>query len=206
MTTISRSRAKARSASGHFSRISRTVMVFIALNGNMFHKAALSPSSPSHSVHATLATSSAGRGGQRVQCSQCRHENPADAKFCLECGRKLAFACVARGTELPPGAKVCKGCGQQAGSTAQVKPAGPVAPGSYTPRHLAERILSSKAALEGERKQVTVLFADLKCSMELLADSDPEDARRLLDPVLEHMMEAVHPHGAQQMLAIARRP
>jgi class 3 adenylate cyclase len=55
---------------------------------------------------------------------------------------------------------------------------------SYTPKHLAEKILTSKAALEGERKQVTVLFADLKGSMELLADRDPEDARKLLDPVL----------------------
>ena len=61
-----------------------------------------------------------------------------------------------------------------------------------TPAHLAEKILSSKTALEGERKQVTVLFADLKGSMELLADRDPEEARQLLDPVLEHMMAAVH--------------
>jgi class 3 adenylate cyclase len=66
------------------------------------------------------------------------------------------------------------------------------APQSYTPKHRAEKILTSKAALEGERKQVTVLFADLKGSMELLADRDPEQARKLLDPVLEHMMEAVH--------------
>ena len=66
------------------------------------------------------------------------------------------------------------------------------APESYTPKHLAEKILTSKAALEGERKQVTVLFADLKGSMELLADRDPEEARKLLDPVLERMMEAVH--------------
>jgi class 3 adenylate cyclase len=65
-------------------------------------------------------------------------------------------------------------------------------PESYTPKHLAEKILTSKAALEGERKQVTVLFADLKGSMEMLADRDPEEARKLLDPVLEHMMEAVH--------------
>ena len=63
---------------------------------------------------------------------------------------------------------------------------------SYTPKHLAEKILTSKAALEGERKQVTVLFADLKGSMELLADRDPEEARKILDPVLERMMEAVH--------------
>src|SRR5213078_4031723 len=65
-------------------------------------------------------------------------------------------------------------------------------PEAYTPKHLAERILTSRGALEGERKQVTVLFADLKGSMELLADRDPEDARRILDPVLERMMEAVH--------------
>src|SRR5262249_38274497 len=60
-------------------------------------------------------------------------------------------------------------------------------PEAYTPKHLAERIINSKAALEGERKQVTVLFADLKGSMELLADRDPEEARKILDPVLERM-------------------
>jgi class 3 adenylate cyclase/tetratricopeptide (TPR) repeat protein len=71
-------------------------------------------------------------------------------------------------------------------------PAQDRAPLSYTPHYLAEKILTSKTALEGERKQVTVLFADLKGSMELLADRDPEEARHLLDPVLEHMMAAVH--------------
>ena len=77
-------------------------------------------------------------------------------------------------------------------------PAGPPvqtlaqAPLTYTPPYLAEKILTSRSALEGERKQVTVLFADLKGSMELLAERDPEEARQLLDPVLERMMEAVH--------------
>ena len=66
------------------------------------------------------------------------------------------------------------------------------APFTYTPSYLAEKILTSKSTLEGERKQVTVLFADLKGSMELLADRDPEEARQLLDPVLEHLMAAVH--------------
>jgi len=73
-----------------------------------------------------------------------------------------------------------------------VASAGSRAPETYTPKNLAEKILTSKAALEGERKQVTVLFADLKGSMELLADRDPEEARKLLDPVLELMMDAVH--------------
>ena len=66
------------------------------------------------------------------------------------------------------------------------------APLSYTPAHLTEKILEARPSLEGERKQVTVLFADLKGSMELLADRDPEEARTILDPVLERMMEAVH--------------
>src|SRR2546425_8632756 len=65
-------------------------------------------------------------------------------------------------------------------------------PLASTPAHLAEKILMSRSALEGERKQVTVLFADLKGSMELLAERDPEEARQLLDPVLERMIEAVH--------------
>src|SRR5262249_55279609 len=82
-------------------------------------------------------------------------------------------------------------CGQPVGTTPAREPRF-TAPESYTPRHLAEKIITSKAALEGERKQVTVLFADLKGSMELLADRDPEEARKILDPVLELMMEAVH--------------
>ena len=68
----------------------------------------------------------------------------------------------------------------------------PRSPVTYTPAYLADKILTSRMALEGERKQVTVLFADLKSSMELLADRDPEDARSILDPVLARMMEAVH--------------
>ena len=90
-----------------------------------------------------------------------------------------------------PGDEFCGGCGARLGATQPIE-AKFTSPDAYTPKHLAEKILTSKAALEGERKQVTVLFADLKGSMELLADRDPEEARKLLDPVLERMMEAVH--------------
>jgi class 3 adenylate cyclase/tetratricopeptide (TPR) repeat protein len=81
--------------------------------------------------------------------------------------------------------------GQNA-SAAAPAPIPSQAPLAFTPPYLAEKILTSRSALEGERKQVTVLFADLKGSMELLADRDPEEARQLLDPVLERMMAAVH--------------
>src|SRR5262245_5129666 len=126
-----------------------------------------------------------------MRCRRCQHENPPEAKFCLECGARFAQPCGKCGTELPPGAKFCLECGQAVvdASTGQARFASPE---TYTPTHLAQKILTSKAALEGERKQVTVLFADLKGSMELLADRDPEEARKLLDPVLERMMEAVH--------------
>src|SRR5262249_21327788 len=112
-----------------------------------------------------------------------------DARFCEDCGARLAFACPQCGAEVSPGKRFCRACGVALPGAAGA----PVpVPAAYTPKHLAEKILVSKSALEGERKQVTVLFADLKGSMELLADRDPEEARKLLDPVLERMMEAVH--------------
>jgi class 3 adenylate cyclase/tetratricopeptide (TPR) repeat protein len=128
-----------------------------------------------------------------MRCPRCQHENSPDALFCQECGVRLDLPCPGCGTGNQPGAKFCKRCGQglAPATGGQPGPAQP-SPATYTPKHLAERILTSKAALEGERKQVTVLFADLKGSMELLADRDPEEARKILDPVLERMMEAVH--------------
>jgi class 3 adenylate cyclase len=130
-----------------------------------------------------------------MTCPRCQKENPGDAVFCQECGTRLETGCASCGTANQLGAKFCKKCGQRlSGPQAEHAMSGPRfgPPESYTPKHLAEKILTSKSALEGERKQVTVLFADLKGSMELLGDRDPEEARKLLDPVLERMMEAIH--------------
>jgi Double zinc ribbon len=127
-----------------------------------------------------------------MQCARCHTDNPPQAKFCLECA-PLAHSCPNCGTKLPPTAKFCLECAKP------VTGLGPtprfISPQAYTPKYLADRILTSKTALDDERKQVTVLFADLRGSMELLADRDPEEARKLLDPVLERMMEAVHRCG-----------
>src|SRR5262245_38034788 len=127
-----------------------------------------------------------------MTCSRCQHINRVGAKFCEECAAPLARVCTQCGGELSPAAKFCPECARPTGLASTVPTPRVASPESYTPRHLAERILHSKAAIEGERKQVTVLFADLKGSMELLADRDPEEARKVLDPVLERMMEAVH--------------
>jgi class 3 adenylate cyclase len=109
--------------------------------------------------------------------------------FCEDCGVCFSVSCVQCGAEITSGKKFCGSCRSPiAGQT----PDRFAAPEAYPPKHLAEKILTSKSALEGERKQVTVLFADLKGSMELLADRDPEEARKILDPVAERMMEAVY--------------
>jgi class 3 adenylate cyclase/tetratricopeptide (TPR) repeat protein len=97
------------------------------------------------------------------------------------------MTCSHCGQENPPGSRFCNACGERTDPLATTP-----APQTYTPQHLSERILTSRAALIGERKQVTVLFADLEGSMQLLAHRDPEEARRLLDAVVERMMEAVH--------------
>src|SRR5262245_60462236 len=124
-----------------------------------------------------------------MTCPRCHAENREGLRFCEDCGSRLGLTCAQCGGELALGKRFCGSCGAPApGESAPRAPT----PASYTPKHLAEKILTSKSALEGERKLVTVLFADLKGSMELLADRDPEEARKLLDPVLERMMEAVH--------------
>ena len=129
-----------------------------------------------------------------MKCPRCQADNRDGARFCRECGATFAAACPSCGAKVEAGSKFCDSCGAAlaAAPTPPAADARFASPEAYTPKHLAEKILTSRSALEGERKQVTVLFADLKGSMELLADRDPEEARKLLDPVLERMMEAVH--------------
>src|SRR5215467_3295396 len=98
-----------------------------------------------------------------MKCSRCQHENPTGSSFCLECGASLGLTCASCGTDLPLGSKFCNKCGTATSSQGTGQPRF-TSPEFYTPRHLAEKILTSKSALEGERKQVTVLFADLKGS------------------------------------------
>jgi class 3 adenylate cyclase/tetratricopeptide (TPR) repeat protein len=126
-----------------------------------------------------------------MKCPKCQHENTLEAKFCEECAAPLGQACTNCGTQVSSTAKFCSECGHRLPPVADITRF--ASPRSYTPQHLADKILTSRAALEGERKQVTVLFADIKGSMELLVDRDPEAAQKLLfDPVLDRMIEAVH--------------
>ena len=127
-----------------------------------------------------------------MQCPRCRAESREGRRFCTRCGSSLEASCPYCAFSNEPGDAFCGGCGRSLPAAGHLPEARFGSPEAYTPSHLAEQIITSRSALEGERKQVTVLFADLKASLELLAGRDPEEARALLDPVLERMMEAVH--------------
>jgi class 3 adenylate cyclase/tetratricopeptide (TPR) repeat protein len=125
-----------------------------------------------------------------MKCPNCKHENTVEAKFCDQCAAELARTCARCGCAVATTAKFCAECGY---------PVRPVAhdprfaaPRTYTPQHLADQTLSARVGINGERKQVTVLFADIKGSMELFADRDPEAAQKLCGPAVECMIEAVH--------------
>jgi predicted ATPase/class 3 adenylate cyclase len=148
-----------------------------------------------------------------MMCPTCRDDNRDGAKFCNNCGVPLPLRCPGCGTENRPGAKFCSDCGTaltmaDAAGRGQPRARGGFAapeaeswrdaPIAFTPRHLAERILAEQRAMEargtpdGERKTITALLADIKGSLDLLEDLDPEDARHLIDPALTLMMAAVH--------------
>src|SRR3989304_5465510 len=120
----------------------------------------------------------------------CRRSGPPGAEaaaFCEECGARFERVCPSCRAPVGVSARFCRSCGAPLGADDR-------SPASFTPAHLASKILASRAALEGERKQVTALFADLRGSMELLEGVDPEEARRLMDPAVQIMMDAVHRH------------
>jgi class 3 adenylate cyclase/tetratricopeptide (TPR) repeat protein len=114
-----------------------------------------------------------------MKCPVCQHESRDPSEICLNCGRQLPRICTTCGAQPPGESNFCPQCGT-------------VLRDIHMPRPLGKKPLDSTSPLKDERKEVTVLFADLKGSMDLLAHRDPEEARELLDPVLEQMMEAVH--------------
>ena len=128
-----------------------------------------------------------------MNCASCAHENPEDATFCGECGASFAAlgACPACGRASESGQKFCHVCGQRLAASSAVKTP-EREPRSYTPKHLADKILRSKSALEGERKQVTVLMVDVKGSVELSGQLDAEAWHGIMDRFLEILTDGVH--------------
>jgi class 3 adenylate cyclase len=124
-----------------------------------------------------------------VACARCRQGNPADARFCGACGAPLEIRCPACQSGNPPANRFCHRCG--AALSGATSPAFE-APQSYTPKHLADKILSARGALEGERKQVTVLFVDVSGFTSLSERLDPEDVHQLMSRAFDVMLDEVH--------------
>jgi len=129
-----------------------------------------------------------------MTCSSCGHANRGGRRFCAECGAPLALQCFQCGAENQPGEKFCGQCGASLKEirNSKFEIRNPDGPRGYTPKHLADKILQSKSALEGERKQVTVLFADVKGSMELAEQVDPEEWHKILDRFFHILTDGVH--------------
>ena len=129
-----------------------------------------------------------------MNCDACGHDNPSGNRFCGGCGAALTRVCPACDHANPPDHRFCGSCGAALQATEPEAPAATPSrdPRSYTPRHLADKILQSRSALEGERKQVTVLFADVKGSMELAEQMGPEEWHRILDRFFEILSDGVH--------------
>jgi class 3 adenylate cyclase/tetratricopeptide (TPR) repeat protein len=134
-----------------------------------------------------------------MKCTSCQHENPLGQKFCGECGGRLEAVCPSCQAKNPPAQKFCGECGASlAGKAAPVDAAPPrstdrfASPESYTPKHLAEKILTSKAAIEGERKIVTVMFSDVSGFTAMSEKLDPEDVHAIMDRAFDVILNAVH--------------
>jgi class 3 adenylate cyclase/tetratricopeptide (TPR) repeat protein len=133
--------------------------------------------------------------GETIGCPDCGHQNPRDGRFCGECGAELTRTCSSCGRENPAGQRFCNGCGEELGEAAGGAPpptAAPPKPDPRTPAHLAAKARASAAALEGERKQVTVLFCDLVGSLELASRTDPEAWGEVMQRLFALACEAVH--------------
>jgi Double zinc ribbon len=126
-----------------------------------------------------------------MQCPRCQHENSSRAKFCEECAAPLALTCSNCGAQLSPTAKLCPECARPVEGSGPVPPRS-ISPAIYTPKHLAEKILTSKATLEGERKQVTVLFCDLVNSTSVAERLGPDTMHRLLDRFFALALHEIH--------------
>src|SRR5689334_5215490 len=129
--------------------------------------------------------------GEPMPCSKCGSDNPAGKKFCGDCGAPLANPCSRCGADNPRGKRFCGNCGAALTTSGVVTQASALGWSEPGIRITAEQ-LDTSTTIDGERKTITALFADIKGSTELMEDLDPEEARAIIDPALTLMMDAVH--------------
>ena len=127
-----------------------------------------------------------------MKCPECQFENREEAKFCIECGYKFEIMCLKCGHNIRPLSKFCDECGHDLRKTKATPPINYSEPASYTPKFLADKILTTRSSIEGERKLVTVLFADV-ANYTVMSDTlDPEEIHEIMDECFKILLDEIH--------------
>ena len=154
-------------------------------------------------VYCRIKAFDGGEGGKnrrrgQMKCPECQSENREGVKFCEECGSKMEIVCPNCGNKIPIGKKFCGECGQKLEEFKETKETKEVPeidyekPDSYTPKFMAEKILTTRSSVEGERKLVTVLFADVASFTTISEKLDPEEVHEIMDGCFKILMEEIH--------------
>jgi Adenylate and Guanylate cyclase catalytic domain/Double zinc ribbon len=133
--------------------------------------------------------------GKAMRCTKCGTESTTSRKFCAACGSPLSHRCPKCGAENAPSSAFCEDCGTALAVGAAPAVTSSPQSASTAPEIRVRQKQLDASTIDGERKTVTALFADIKGSTELMHDLDPEEARAIVDPVLQLMMAAVHRYG-----------
>ncbi len=127
-----------------------------------------------------------------MKCPKCQTENRDDVKFCEECGTRMEIECPSCGAKIPLGKKFCGECGHKFDKTPAPPSLDYNQPKSYTPKFMADKILTTRSSIEGEHKLVTVLFADAANFTGISESLDPEDVHQIMDGCFKILMNEIH--------------
>jgi hypothetical protein len=132
------------------------------------------------------------QGRQEMQCPKCQADNREGVKFCEDCGAKMEVQCPECRSVIPLGKRFCGDCGYDLKKPKAAPTIDYQQPRSYTPNFIAEKILTSRSAIEGERKLVTVLFADVAGFTSMSEKLDPEEVHQIMDGCFKILMDEIH--------------
>jgi hypothetical protein len=127
-----------------------------------------------------------------MKCPESQFENREGVKFCEECGSKLELICPECQAKIPLGRKFCGECGHRLEESKEAPPVDYSEPQSYTPKHLKEKILTTRSSIEGEHKLVTVFFADVANYTSISEKLDPEEVHQIMDGCFKILMDEIH--------------
>ena len=141
-----------------------------------------------------------------MECPKCGSDNRDGVKFCEECGAKMELECPNCGATIPLGKKFCGDCGHKLQGSSTTPSPDYSQPESYTPKFMAEKILTTRSAVEGERKLVTVLFADIANYTSISEKLDPEEVHQIMDGCFKILMDEIHKYEGWRVWPSREQP